>query len=999
MAFIDLGKLKFNWQGDWQAATAYEVDDVVFYDNHSFVCTTTHNATATVPSANLSVWALMAAGVHFREDGDWDAATTYYRYDIVRHNSNLYILSGGNSSTNQTPGSTPWSLFQAAPAGNVMNNIGGMEFRNNENATTELVINPTVNKGLTVQEQPLQTYSSLAFNYEEDGSFGKSINTPGSIPAETYTQTVTAQRSGNSYASGSFVITGSDRNGAITKKHDPNITVNIGDTLVFNNSMGAHPIDIRVAAGGAQVTTGTLTGAGVAGTVTWVTTGVTAGVYYYECTTHPGMIGTITVVDTTNQKGDNTQNGTINVTRGKSYTITFANNLTNGQTYDLYTTAGAHYDANDSVTAAEGNSAFTSTINSGVAWTTGSTVTITFAPNETTPDVVYLGNRSAATNNLIIHVHDMAYVPSWGTAAPAVSTSTGNDLREFKHWQDFYGGDTYDNPSSPTFGQLLPQTTRDPGSDVKVSGTEVGAQSRRLYRGSGGSSNTVNWTVPDGVEKVRVTCIGGGGGGGCHTGSYYGGAGGGGGAFASGEYTVTEGEVLTVTVGHGGSGTYGGTAPAGGTTTVTSNGGTNINVSAEGGDGGYYGTSMGQGGDDVTVSGNNLVAGSSIRSHGGPGGYGCWQYWPSGPEGHCSGGGGSAGSMFGGGGSGGSSRDYHLGYEAASAGGGGIGGTGGVGCGNYTSNQTYPVSGGGGGGSAGNGGHGLQQGNSTGTSAAPRPHGGFGGQGLADGVHIQGYIDHMPSVEGSGACSQYVNTRYVVGAPTAYQGVKHNNFSPKEGARYGDGEAAHPANGWDPTLWAKSNGLAFASGGFNRVQQAIYMGRPQAVAVDLPAKAFNGILGRLWGGGGGGGGGTSPNQYYANRGGDGGSGGGGGGGQQYTTSHGMSPATQGYVEVNAEFSVWDVANMAWRVHDKFRKDDDEVGLYRPSTFPNINPHYSGSGGHGGALGGGGGGSLYGLQGGNGGIGGGGGGAPSSYSPQYYGQGGHGGVGYVLIEWE
>ena len=69
MAFIDLGKLKFNWRGEWNTTTDYEVDDVVFYDNHSFVCTTTHNATGTAPSANLSVWALMAAGVHFREDG------------------------------------------------------------------------------------------------------------------------------------------------------------------------------------------------------------------------------------------------------------------------------------------------------------------------------------------------------------------------------------------------------------------------------------------------------------------------------------------------------------------------------------------------------------------------------------------------------------------------------------------------------------------------------------------------------------------------------------------------------------------------------------------------------------------------------------------------------------------------------------------------------------------------------------------------------------------
>ena len=43
------------------------------------------------------------------------------------------------------------------------------------------------------------------------------------------------------------------------------------------------------------------------------------------------------------------------------------------------------------------------------------------------------------TNNLIINVNDVAYVPSWGTAA--APTAVG-DNREFKHWQDFYGADS-----------------------------------------------------------------------------------------------------------------------------------------------------------------------------------------------------------------------------------------------------------------------------------------------------------------------------------------------------------------------------------------------------------------------------------------------------------------------------------------------------------------------------------------------------------------------------
>ena len=59
---------------------------------------------------------------------------------------------------------------------------------------TNLLLTQPLTK-VDCSKQPLQTYSSLAFSYEEDGDYGKSINTHGSIPAETYTQTLGAQRS------------------------------------------------------------------------------------------------------------------------------------------------------------------------------------------------------------------------------------------------------------------------------------------------------------------------------------------------------------------------------------------------------------------------------------------------------------------------------------------------------------------------------------------------------------------------------------------------------------------------------------------------------------------------------------------------------------------------------------------------------------------------------------------------------------------------------------
>ena len=37
MAQIDLGKLKFNWRGDWVSSNAYTPDDVVIYQGTTYV--------------------------------------------------------------------------------------------------------------------------------------------------------------------------------------------------------------------------------------------------------------------------------------------------------------------------------------------------------------------------------------------------------------------------------------------------------------------------------------------------------------------------------------------------------------------------------------------------------------------------------------------------------------------------------------------------------------------------------------------------------------------------------------------------------------------------------------------------------------------------------------------------------------------------------------------------------------------------------------------------
>ena len=56
MAQIDLGKLKFNWRGDWATATAYEVDDVVYYNGSAYVVVQALTTSQNIVPAQDAKW-------------------------------------------------------------------------------------------------------------------------------------------------------------------------------------------------------------------------------------------------------------------------------------------------------------------------------------------------------------------------------------------------------------------------------------------------------------------------------------------------------------------------------------------------------------------------------------------------------------------------------------------------------------------------------------------------------------------------------------------------------------------------------------------------------------------------------------------------------------------------------------------------------------------------------------------------------------------------------
>ncbi len=109
----------------------------------------------------------------------------------------------------------------------------------------------------------------------------------GSCP-ETFSIDVTATSSSD------YTLSGSDRNGNVSG-NDPDLTFNVGDTINFIVNASGHPFHLKTAAG--TGTGDTISGVNNNGsesaTISWTPTAT--GTYYYQCSLHGGMVGTITI--------------------------------------------------------------------------------------------------------------------------------------------------------------------------------------------------------------------------------------------------------------------------------------------------------------------------------------------------------------------------------------------------------------------------------------------------------------------------------------------------------------------------------------------------------------------------------------------------------------------------------------------------------------------------------------------------------------------------------
>ena len=133
---------------------------------------------------------------------------------------------------------------------------------------------------------------SVAINFNPSRIINNIVGIANTVlPSQTYILDI------NNNDSGSYNISGNDRDGRLLGEN-VSITLTKGDILTIDINASGHPLWIKTTSGtgtGNAVTTGISNNGDDVGSITWDTTNITPGTYYYNCQNHLSMQGTIIV--------------------------------------------------------------------------------------------------------------------------------------------------------------------------------------------------------------------------------------------------------------------------------------------------------------------------------------------------------------------------------------------------------------------------------------------------------------------------------------------------------------------------------------------------------------------------------------------------------------------------------------------------------------------------------------------------------------------------------
>jgi hypothetical protein len=110
MATVNLGRIKFVWQGAYSGATAYVADDVVSYNGSSYICILA--STGNLPT-NTTYWNLMA-----QTGTDITSIAGLAQGDVLYYNGTSWVRLGAGTSgqflkTNGSGANPAWATVQA----------------------------------------------------------------------------------------------------------------------------------------------------------------------------------------------------------------------------------------------------------------------------------------------------------------------------------------------------------------------------------------------------------------------------------------------------------------------------------------------------------------------------------------------------------------------------------------------------------------------------------------------------------------------------------------------------------------------------------------------------------------------------------------------------------------------------------------------------------------------------------------------------------------------
>jgi hypothetical protein len=111
---IDLGKLRFSYNGIFNNEKLYEINDVVKYGGSAYVYTNNISASGNFPTNN-TYWAKMVDGIQYEDD--WSASAVYQVNDVVNYGPQTFIALSDNTNTDPSLNPNTWDVF-----------TGGIEF-------------------------------------------------------------------------------------------------------------------------------------------------------------------------------------------------------------------------------------------------------------------------------------------------------------------------------------------------------------------------------------------------------------------------------------------------------------------------------------------------------------------------------------------------------------------------------------------------------------------------------------------------------------------------------------------------------------------------------------------------------------------------------------------------------------------------------------------------------------------------------------------------------